>query len=463
MKSISAKHLAQWTHGEWKQLHSLPNEIHFQFDSRKLSKGECFIAIKTHKNDGHRYLNEVKSKGACAAIVSEFHPECDLAQLVVQDSLRAFFEIARYYRKTLRTTIIGITGSYGKTSTTRLLALLLGEQTFTTHENENNALGVALNLTEIDPEKNTFAVIETGIDHVGEMSEIEYILRPDHVIFTALSFKHLEHFSSQSALFQEKIQLAKNLYPEQILVVPSEWVSEVPKTIRANIWEVSNAENSTLRKSPSIKFSKQEEAGIRRAVLSISEGKNSKQETYLLPESATDGLIHNLANCWPIITQLGITPELIQKRILEWKRPHLRGELFSRPHQKIYLDCYNSDGPALLDAANYFVEIFPNVLRLFVLGEMVGYGSYSAMVHQDAAQKFPANPQDYFILLGDGMQVFQKTLLGRGFSSEHVQFISDRKKISQIMEEWQGAIFIKGSRLFEMETLMDFDKMKKLS
>src|SRR5205823_6668152 len=117
--------LAQWTGGRWTATPSAAL-AGFVTDTRQLRAGQVFVALKTDKRDGHDFLGAAQAVGAAAALVGKADPAVTLPQLVVADPLVAFQTIAREHRRTFPGTVVGITGSAGKTSTKNLLALLLG-------------------------------------------------------------------------------------------------------------------------------------------------------------------------------------------------------------------------------------------------------------------------------------------------------------------------------------------------
>ncbi|MBR1843808.1 MAG: UDP-N-acetylmuramoyl-tripeptide--D-alanyl-D-alanine ligase, partial [Opitutales bacterium] len=183
------------TNGVWSKVPQAPVEG-FCFDTRKLTKNACFLALKTATNDGHLYVKTARDCGASAAIVEHFIEDFDLPQLRVENTLSAFQSIARAYRQILPTKIIALTGSAGKTSAKELLSLLLGEETFKSHENLNNTLGVPFSLTQIDGSVHKIAVLEAGISEKGEMDTLASMLQPDVSILINVEPVHLEHFGT---------------------------------------------------------------------------------------------------------------------------------------------------------------------------------------------------------------------------------------------------------------------------
>ena len=126
MPTFSKDQLASWTGGSWS---GTPAAITgFSVDSRRLSPGNCFVALKTERRDGHDFLGEALRAGAGAAFVSKADHSVAIAQLVVADPLAALQAVAREHRKAFGGPVIGVTGSAGKTSTKELLSLALGRE-----------------------------------------------------------------------------------------------------------------------------------------------------------------------------------------------------------------------------------------------------------------------------------------------------------------------------------------------
>ena len=143
MPVFDSDSLAEWSGGTWK---NKPGDLisGFSIDSRSISAGEMFVAIEAER-DGHDFLSAAEEKGAGAALVKKADLGVPIPQLVVDDTLSAFHRIAKGHRSAFRGSVVGITGSCGKTSTKDTLGLLMGKsRTLSTEGNLNNHLGVPL-------------------------------------------------------------------------------------------------------------------------------------------------------------------------------------------------------------------------------------------------------------------------------------------------------------------------------
>ncbi|MCM2273473.1 MAG: Mur ligase family protein, partial [Candidatus Didemnitutus sp.] len=201
--------LARWTAGRWSRPPVQPL-AGFNQDTRTLTAGQVFVALKTEKRDGHDFLAEAQAKGAAAALVSREVAGTDLPQLVTADALTAFQQIAAAHRAEFPGVVVGVTGSAGKTSTKDLLTLLLGGgngRVLKTEGNLNNFLGVPLTLTRLDPAQHEAAVVEAGINMPDEMQGLAEMIQPDHAVVTLVGPAHLEKLGSLDGVANEKARL----------------------------------------------------------------------------------------------------------------------------------------------------------------------------------------------------------------------------------------------------------------
>jgi len=177
-------------------------------DTRTLRRGELFVALQGPNFDGRDYVAQARDKGAVGAVVDalvEDENAQSLAQVVVSDSKRALGQLGAAWRNQTAATVIGVTGSNGKTTlkemTARCLATLA--PTIATQGNLNNEIGMPLMLTRID-NSHRFAVLEMGANHAGEIAYLAALARPDIVVITNAAAAHLEGFGSIDGVARAK-------------------------------------------------------------------------------------------------------------------------------------------------------------------------------------------------------------------------------------------------------------------
>ncbi len=181
-----------------------------EIDSRKVQLGDLFVAIKGERVDGHHYVADALARGAVAAVVSHV-PEGlprGASLVVVNDTLAALADMARYNRARSKAKIVGVTGSVGKTSTKEMLRLALAAhgKTFATSGNFNNHIGTPLNLANL-PLDAAYGVFEMGMNHGGEIAYLSEMVRPHVALVTTIEAVHLEHFKNMDGIADAKAEI----------------------------------------------------------------------------------------------------------------------------------------------------------------------------------------------------------------------------------------------------------------
>src|SRR5579875_487830 len=192
-----------------------------QHDSRQIMPGDLFVAIKGEHVDGHRFIPSVARAGASGALCTQPASDvpADFLQIVVPDVIKALHGTARVRAsRQQHTTLIGITGSNGKTSTKEAIAAVLSHKapTLKTLASYNNEIGYPLTLLRLEPE-HRYAVLEMGAQWVGELAWLcRTIARPHWSVITNVGSAHLEFFKSVEGIVQAKGELVEALPPDGI-------------------------------------------------------------------------------------------------------------------------------------------------------------------------------------------------------------------------------------------------------
>ena len=161
----------------------------FVTDSREVTQGSVFFAICGDRQDGYDFIPQAAEKGALCFVCEREYTGYNC--IVVESSVKALQDIARFYRSILNITVIGITGIVGKTTTKELVSSVLSEKynVVKTEGNHNNGIGLPLTVLSIRPDTEV-AVIEMGMNHYGEMRLLASIARPDMCIMTNIGISH---------------------------------------------------------------------------------------------------------------------------------------------------------------------------------------------------------------------------------------------------------------------------------
>lgn len=188
-------------------------------DTRRLLKGELFVALVGPQFDGHDFVKAAAAAGA-AAVVVDREVEIDIPQLIVDDTLLALGRFAAAWRSQFSIPVIGVTGSTGKTTVKQMLASILSESgdVLATQGNLNNEIGVPLTLLRLR-ETNRFAVIEMGANHAGEIARLAALVRPTVGLITNAGAAHLEGFGSIEGVVEAKGEMYAGVVDGGICVI----------------------------------------------------------------------------------------------------------------------------------------------------------------------------------------------------------------------------------------------------
>ena len=402
----------------------------FWNDTRTITAGDVFLAIRGQR-DGHEFLPDAKKMGAACAVVEEIDPRVDLPQIQVEDVLGFAREVAKLHRKNYK--IISVTGSYGKTSTKDMLHLLCGESAYATKENLNNLLGITISLSQLGAQP--IGIIEAGIDHPGEMDPIIDLLSPDISILTGISPVHLANFLSFDQLIAEKLKIIHDGLRRGCPCIISEnyrHYFSMSSLITVGKALISRGTRFEIIRDKKVRLS----------------GEFFQDEIFSLPDMS-DGQVENFAKSATVARLLGIDSNTIQERILTWRPSVLRGEWKTFAGHRVYLDAYNANPDAMLDALHYFDRTVTQP-RLYVLGDMRELGTFSEREHRRVAEYFSNHLIDAIFTIGDAFAFFEKLFP----KAKHFRSLPDLKEgFFSFLKSFNGSIFIKGShahRLWEL-------------
>jgi UDP-N-acetylmuramoyl-tripeptide--D-alanyl-D-alanine ligase len=191
----------------------------YSIDSRTVAPGELFFAVKGERFDGHDFITAALARGAIAAVVSRARlaslPDAAIAVplLVAEDSLHALQSLAAHVRRQWGRRLVAITGSAGKTTTKEAIAAALSAKfnVLKSQGNLNNAFGLPLQLLRLE-EEHEFAVVEMGMNHLGEIAALARIGAPDWGVVTNVGTAHIENFAEgQAGIARAKFELVAAL------------------------------------------------------------------------------------------------------------------------------------------------------------------------------------------------------------------------------------------------------------
>ncbi len=336
--------LAEWTSKPWKNLSEKVPILGISHDTRTLKKGDIYIAISGENFDGHDFVEQAAEKGAAGLIVESAFPNLGTPQLIVSNGWKALQQLADGARTTWNGTVIGITGSVGKTTVKELTASVLEQKgpTAKTLGNWNNNIGLPLSMLAADRNADFF-VFEIGMNHPGEIEPLAERLKPDWALITNIGKAHIEFFQSLERIAAEKATILKHA-TNALLDADSEWFERLKNGFNGPV--------HSLTKKP---FS------------APQPGAHMIQNTRF---AATLGL------------ELGLSQEEIQEGLnafqpapMRWEKTEQNGIIFIN-------DAYNANPLSMRAALTTFSELPKLGRKIVVLGGMRELGTNATEEHQ---------------------------------------------------------------------------------
>lgn len=455
-----------------KQLHpSLRGRVisRFVIDSRQATPGSCFIAFRGEKTDGHLYIGDAIQRGA-AAIIAESAPPSLQAPVIrpaqepapvlgddpliflVPNTLQALHQLAKYWRDQHHPTVVGITGSVGKTSTKELAAAVLRQRyhTIWSQGNLNNEIGLPLTLLRL-AEEHEYAVLEMGFYVEGEIAQLCQLARPQIGIITNIGPIHLERAGSMEAIFRGKSELIQALPPsgQAILNWDDDWVQKMAPLSQARIFRYGLNPKADLWADQiqsagleGIRFRFHHRRADKIDTLHVHLPLLGRHSVHTALRAAALGLVSDLT--WEEIIR-GLHDINAQVRIEITPGVH---------HSTIIDDTYNASPPSSIAALNLLADLEGR--RIAVLGDMLELGSYEETGHRLVGLK-AADVADILLTIGSRARWIAEEAIVGGLAASHVHHfdrIDEALTALQQLIQPGDQILIKGSRAVGMEKLV---------
>ncbi|MDH3345764.1 MAG: UDP-N-acetylmuramoyl-tripeptide--D-alanyl-D-alanine ligase [Kiritimatiellaceae bacterium] len=393
-------------------------------DTRTLQKGDVYIAIRGENYDGHDFVEQAVEKGAVGVIVEREFPALGKPQLIVSNALEALWLIAAGARSTWAGTVIGITGSAGKTTVKEMVAAVLSQKgaVAKTRGNWNNDIGLPLSMIAAERTADFF-VFELGMNHPGEIDPLASLLRPDWALITNIGKAHIEFFQglepavsgdgffarAMEGIANEKAAILKHA-EHAVLNQDSEWFDRL---------------NATFDGTP-VHLTEQE--------FSIAQpGEYMRLNTRF---AATIGL------------ELGLTREAVQAGLdtfvsvpMRWQQVQKDGVLFIN-------DAYNANPLSMRAALSTFFEMECNGRKWVVLGGMHELGEATEKEHCSLGEFIDTLLFDRVLTVGElGAKIVCRGELG----------LEKSAAVERLREQLQAGdiVLLKASRSERLETILE--------
>jgi UDP-N-acetylmuramoyl-tripeptide--D-alanyl-D-alanine ligase len=417
-------------------------------DTRNLTGGELFVALRGESHDAHDYLTQAHEAGARGAVVERIPPDApaELRYYEVADTLAALGRLGRARRRQLGVRVCAVAGSNGKTTTKDLLRAALSPKyrVHATTGNLNNQIGAPLTLLSA-PDDVEVIVAEIGTNTPGELALIAAIVEPDAAVITGISAEHLEGLGDLQGVLREETSVLPWV-PVTGAVVVSDDPPMLPERVRAmrsavRVAGLTDLADADLRGS-GVRLDDEGRVSFRWAghhvALELRGRHNARNALIAL----------GIAQAW------GVPEADAVAAVRAMKPPKMRTEFHRIGELVVIADCYNANPASVLAAAELLSSMPRHGGRVAVLGSMLELGPQSAGIHAEVAAEVMGLELDTIVATGEFVTAFEphRSTLGSRLIA-----------VADPLDAWQPladvlhgneVVLLKGSRGVALERLL---------
>ena len=419
-------------------------EIHHLFlkcnsactDTRKINENDMFFALKGDNFNGNSYAEKAVELGAKYAIIDEEEFNTSSKTILVDDVLETLQKLATFHRNYLKTPIIALTGSNGKTTTKELINATLQQKynTTATVGNLNNHIGVPLTLLSMS-EKTEIGIVEMGANHQKEIAFLCNIAQPDYGYITNFGKAHLEGFGSVEGVIKGKSEMYDYLITNKKTVfINGNDAIQVKKTKQANIFSYGNNLTFDIK----INF-----------VAADPYVKCKYKNLEIKSELIGDYNFNNIAAAITIGNYFKVDDNAIKTAIENYKPTNNRSQIIEIGNNKIILDAYNANPTSMLAALLNLEK--QSGYKIAVLGDMFELGQKANEEHQNIVNTTNSSNIDEIIIIGENFYCTKfnskKIIKYRTFDNFKASF--------DLLKVKNSTLLIKGSRGMALERIIN--------
>lgn len=431
--------------------HSTLNRV--RTNSQEVDRGDLFVALRGERRDGHDFVADSLRRGAGAALVdritsdqlgSAANDPCLAGPLIrVANTSQALQDLGAAWRRSMAATVIGITGSCGKTSTKNILRHVL-EKNMATKASErsfNNDIGVPLTLLEIES-RTQAAVVEIGTNGPGEIERLTRLASPQIGMVTNVYETHLEGLGSLDGIANEKANLIRLLPRDGLAILNldcprSAWLRTQTD---ARVITVGLSDGADYR-AEAVSFS----------ALGTSFRHRGRELT--IPLTGTH-FVHNVLFSMAVAEHLGMSLDDIEERLREIPITPRRMERKVFGALEIIDDSYNAS-PASVRAAMRAMKGLGGERRsVIVLGDMLELGEQSPELHRRLGVEIAAAGFDLVLTVGEHSRVIERTVQEHGGRARHFSAVKELMAHLPELVEARDRVLVKGSNALGLDRVV---------
>ena len=423
-------------------------------DSRAAGPGRVFVAIRGERVDGHDYAAKALAAGAAAVIAEHAVAGADPARVFAApdgDAREALIRMAANYRARYAPVVLGVTGSVGKTTTKEFCAAVFAAfgETVATEGNQNNEIGVPNTLFRLGA-GTRYAVVEMGMDHMGDLHRLSPAVRPAAAVITRIGVSHIENLGSQDNILTAKMQVCDGLPDDGLLVVngDDERLAAVaaPRQIRKVCFGVENP-CAEVRAC---------------AIMSNTQGQSFTicdrlygDHDVTIPAVGRHNVYNALA-AYTAATRLGLDAAAAAAALSAYRTTGMRQKLIERGGVQLIEDCYNANPDSMKAALEALGAIAGGGRRAAVLGDMLELGRISDAAHLEVGREAAAYGVDLLVTFGAGGALIARGARQAGAAA--VRHCESKQQAAEVLRGWcrpGDTVLFKASRGMKFEEIAE--------
>ncbi len=415
-------------------------------DTRKVEQGCLFICIIGENHDAHKFVGDAFKAGAAAVMISE-NIGVDGPYVRVEDTSKAMMDLAEYYRNMFKIPVVGITGSVGKTTAKEFTALALSAKykTEKTKGNLNNNIGLPQTIFSITGETQA-AVVEMGMNHFGEISNLSKTLRPNVGVITNIGVSHIENLGSQEGILKAKLEILDGMPKGSPLVL--NYDDELLKKVKVDGHKIYSFSVNSPSDFRAVNIKEQGYNTLFDVVF------NGEKYGVVIP---TVG-IHNVYNALSAIAVaviLNVDIKSAANELIKYEPVGMRQRIKKVAGITVIEDCYNAS-PDSMAAALKTLSTAGTGKKIAVLGDMLELGQHSKKAHSDVGATAAAEKIDYLLVMGENSKYMVSSAKKAGLKNAYYfdNAIDLENFLFETTKEGDSVLF-KASRKLKFEDILE--------
>lgn len=432
-------------------------------DSRNVRKGDLFVALKGSRFDGHRFLDEVFTRGARGVVLEAFPRRAKIDEAVparsvpfvvkVADSLRAYQDLATFHRARFDIPVVAVTGSNGKTTTKEMVAKTLSQRWSLrkTAGNLNNRIGLPYTVLGLTAAHQA-AVLELGVDAEGQTTRLAEIARPTVGLITNVGSDHLEFFGSIERSARAKAELLARLPRNGAVVLNADDPYYEFFRRRARCAVVSFG----LREQADVRGSHVRWHGARTEFRLHVTGRQRSHRLSLHVHGT-----HNVSNALAAIAVghvLGLSVTKMATGLSRFRPVAMRSQVSSWQGISVIRDYYNANPDSMKAAVTLLQELGAGRRTIAVLGDMLELGTETRALHREVGAFIAGSRVSLLVACGELGREVARGASAEGMPASRIfeaRRVGDAARILKRLVEPRDLLLLKASRVMRFERLVD--------